>query len=114
VASKRPVAKLVLVTPFDSMANVAQSHYPWLPVKWLLQDRYDQAAYLTKYQGPLLIVRAGHDDVVPASSTDQLIASLTRPAQVLNLPRADHSTVATDRTYARTLSAFVGSAVALP
>lgn len=114
VASKRPVAKLVLVTPFDSMANVAQSHYPWLPVKWLLQDRYDQAEYLTKYQGPLLIVRAGHDDVVPASSTDQLIASLTRPAQVLNLPRADHSTVATDRTYARTLSAFVGSAVALP
>ena len=66
-ASKRPVSRLVLVTPFDSMANVAQSHYPWLPVRWLLQDRYDQASYLAKYDGPLLIVRAGRDDVVPAA-----------------------------------------------
>lgn len=107
VASKRPVAKLVLVTPFDSMANVAQSHYPWLPVRWLLQDRYDQAAYLAQYHGPLLIVRAGRDDVVPAASTNQLIASLKTPPQVLHLPNADHSNVATDRTYARTLAGFV-------
>jgi pimeloyl-ACP methyl ester carboxylesterase len=114
VASKRPVAKLVLVTPFDSMANVAQSHYPWLPVKWLLQDKYDQAGFLAKYNGPLLIVRAGRDDVVPASSTDQLIASLSRKAEVLDLPQADHASVNTDRAYARSLSAFVGSAVALP
>ena len=88
-------------------ANVAQSHYPWLPVRWLLQDKYDQAAYLAKYHGPLLVVRAGRDDVVPPASTDQLIASLPRRPEVLDLPQADHSSVATDRTYARTLSGFV-------
>jgi len=109
VASKRPVAKLVLVTPFDSMSNVAQSHYPWLPVRWLLQDRYDQARYLTAYRGPLLIVRAGRDDVVPPASTNQLIASLKLQPQVLDLPHADHASVATDRTYARALSAFVAT-----
>ena len=109
VASKRPVAKLVLVTPFDSMSNVAQSHYPWLPVRWLLQDRYDQARYLTAYRGPLLIVRAGRDDVVPPASTNQLIASLKLQPQVLDLPHADHSSVATDRTYARTLATFVAT-----
>jgi pimeloyl-ACP methyl ester carboxylesterase len=109
VASKRPVAKLVLVTPFDSMSNVAQSHYPWLPVRWLLQDRYDQARYLTAYRGPLLIVRAGRDDVVPPASTNQLIASLKLQPQVLDLPHADHSSVATDRTYARALATFVAT-----
>ena len=109
VASKRPVAKLVLVTPFDSMSNVAQSHYPWLPVRWLLQDRYDQARYLTAYRGPLLIVRAGRDDVVPPASTNQLIASLKTPPQVLHLANADHATVATDRTYMRTLAGFVAT-----
>ena len=109
VASKRPVGKLVLVTPFDSMANVAQSHYPWLPVRWLLQDRYDQARYLTGYRGPLLIVRAGRDDVVPPESTNQLIASLKLQPQVLDLPHADHSSVATDRTYARALATFVAT-----
>jgi pimeloyl-ACP methyl ester carboxylesterase len=108
VASKRPVSKLVLVTPFDSMANVAQSHYPWLPVRWLLQDRYEQAVYLRDYKGPLMIVRAGRDDVVPAASTNQLIATLKYKPQVLDLPKADHASVATDATYARALTAFVG------
>jgi pimeloyl-ACP methyl ester carboxylesterase len=108
VASKRPVAKLVLITPFDSMANVAQSHYPWLPVRWLLQDRYEQANYLREYKGPLMIVRAGRDDVVPAESTNQLIASLKLKPRVLDLPQADHSSVASDATYARALAAFVG------
>ncbi|KGQ19023.1 hydrolase of the alpha/beta superfamily [Lysobacter dokdonensis DS-58] len=109
VASKRPVAKLVLVTPFDSMANVAQAHYPWLPVRWILQDKYEQATYLRAYKGPLLIVRAGRDDVVPPASTDQLIASLRNKAEVLNLPNADHSSVSASTTYARTLAAFVGT-----
>lgn len=109
VASKRPVSRLVLVTPFDSMANVAQSHYPWLPVRWLLQDRYDQASYLAKYDGPLLIVRAGRDDVVPAASTNQLIASLKGRPQILDLPEADHSSVAVDRAYGRALTQFVGT-----
>jgi len=109
VASKRPVSKLVLVTPFDSMSNVAQSHYPWLPVRWLLQDRYEQATYLKTYKGPLMIVRAGRDDVVPAASTNQLIASLGRKPRVLDLPQADHSSVATDATYTRALAAFVGT-----
>jgi pimeloyl-ACP methyl ester carboxylesterase len=109
VASRRPVAKLVLVTPFDSMANVAQTHYPWLPVKWLLQDKYEQATYLRDYKGPLLIVRAGRDDVVPAANTDNLIASLHRKANVLDLPNDDHSTVAASATYARSLMAFVGT-----
>jgi pimeloyl-ACP methyl ester carboxylesterase len=109
VASKRPVAKLVLVTPFDSMANVAQSHYPWLPVRWLLQDRYDEAAYLAKYDGPLLVVRAGRDDVVPPASTDRLLAALPKPPQVLDLPHADHASVASDPAYAKAISTFVSS-----
>ena len=109
VASKRPVAKLVLVTPFDSMANLAQTHYPWLPVRWLLQDRYDQAAYLARYDGPVLVVRAGRDVVVPPQHTDQLLASLPRRPQVLALPEADHSNVGGQRAYGTTLAAFVES-----
>lgn len=108
VASKRPVAKLVLVTPFDSMANVAQAHYPWLPVRWLLQDTYEQASYLQHYQGPLLIVRAGRDDVVPPERTDRLIASLAHKPTVLELPNDDHASVAASATYANTITAFVG------
>ena len=109
VASKRPVAKLVLVTPFDSMANVAQTHYPWLPVRWLLQDTYDEASYLAQYRGPLLVVRAGRDDVVPAAATDRLLAALPARPRVVEIAHADHSSVAADPAYARALTEFVGT-----
>ena len=113
VASRRPVAGLVLVTPFDSMAAVAHAHYPWLPVKWLVQDRYESTRYVAKYDGPALVVRAGHDQVIPAVHTDRLVAAFARPPRVLDLPEADHGNVAADPAYGRTLAGFV-SAIAAP
>ena len=107
VASQRPVSRLVLVTPFDSMAAVAQAHYPWLPVRWILNERFPSAEYLSKYSGPLLVVRAGRDAVVPPASTDRLLASLQAKPQVLDLPEADHSTVIADPKYGATLARFV-------
>lgn len=109
VASQRPVARLALVTPFDSLANVAQSHYPWLPARWILSDQFPSAEYLAKYNGPLLVIRAGRDAVVPPASTDHLLAALRRPAQVVDLPRADHSSVIGDPRYGRALSTFVSA-----
>ena len=109
VASQRPVAKLVLVTPFDSLASVAQAHYPWLPMHWLLTDRYASTDYLPKYAGPLLVVRAGRDSVVPPANTDQLLAALPQPPRVLALPEADHASVSQDPAYGRALSDFVSA-----
>src|SRR4029453_2534022 len=33
-------AALLLLTPWDRLEHVASYHYAWLPVKWLLRDRY--------------------------------------------------------------------------
>lgn len=107
VASRRPVAHLALITPFDSLADVAQAHYPWLPVRWLLTERYPSIDYLRAYAGPLLIVRAGADDVVPAARTDRLIASLPHPPQVVAIPRAGHNDLSADPRYGRALAGFI-------
>lgn len=109
VASRREVAKLVLVTPFDSMADVARAHYPWLPVNWLVQDRYESTRHLARYQGPILVIRAGRDEVVPAANTDRLISALSRPPRVVDLPAADHASVTVDPAYGEALSSFVAS-----
>ena len=87
VAAQRPVARLVLVTPFDSLADVGQAHYRWLPVRWLVKDRYESARYLAKYHGPVLVIRAGRDQVIPAASTHRLIASLPRRRRSSSCPR---------------------------
>jgi len=109
VASQRPVAKLALITPFDSMTSVAQSHYPWLPLRWLMQDRYESTRYLSNYAGPVLVIRASKDEVIPAASTDRLIASMAKPPQVVDLPEATHNSVDQDPGFGRALSAFVAA-----
>lgn len=107
VASQRSVAKLALITPFDSLAEVGQAHYSWLPVRWLSTDRYESANHLRKYQGPLLVIRAGKDEVIPAASTDRLIASLPSAPRVVALPEASHNDLASDPAYGKTLSDFM-------
>lgn len=96
VAAQRPVSKLVLVTPFDSLAAVAAGHYPWLPVDWLLRDRYDSDRHLADFKGPVLVIRAGNDRVVPPARTDALIAALPAPPEVVAVEDASHDTVLSD------------------
>ena len=44
VAAERPVAGVVLVSPYDSLAAIGSHHYPWLPVSLLLRHRFDALA----------------------------------------------------------------------
>jgi pimeloyl-ACP methyl ester carboxylesterase len=96
VASQRPVHRLVLVTPFDSLAGVASHHYPWLPANRLIRDRYDSARHLADHRGPVMIVRAGRDQVIPADSTERLAAALGVAPTLLVLPTADHDSALAD------------------
>ena len=107
VASRRPVEKLALVTPFDSLAAVAQSHYPAFPVRWLMRDRYESILYLPQYRGPLLVLRAGRDEVIPPANTDTLLASLKNRPQVIDFPLADHNDISADPRYAGALREFL-------
>lgn len=107
LASQRALQRLVLVTPFDSLANVAQAHYPMFPVHWLLHDRYESARYLSNYGGEVLVIRAGGDQVVPPANTDRLLAALPRHTRVVDFPQADHNDISADPGYARALTEFL-------
>lgn len=107
VAGQRPVDQLVLVTPFDSLVAVAQAHYPWLPAYWLVRDRYESDRHLAGYAGPLLVVRAGRDRVVPPANTDRLIASRPMAPEVLELPEASHDSVLAGDAPAQAITRFL-------
>ncbi|MBW8368984.1 MAG: lysophospholipase [Arenimonas sp.] len=92
VASQRDVDGLVLVTPFDSLVNVAQGHYPWLPVRWLATERFETQRHLAGYDKPVLVVRAGRDQVVPPERADRLAAALPG-SRVHDVPEASHDSV---------------------
>ncbi|TVR48226.1 MAG: alpha/beta hydrolase [Puniceicoccaceae bacterium] len=67
VAGRHPekVAGLLLLTPIPDLAEVAAVHYPWLPVRWLMRDRYRGLEGLADHPGPAAFVIAGRDEIVP-------------------------------------------------
>ena len=90
VASQRPLDKLVLVTPFDSIAGIAQRRFWLFPVQWMIRDRYDSFRYAPAVHCPVLVLVAADDRVVPAASTARLVALLQPPPRVITIPGAGH------------------------
>lgn len=72
LAAERPLAGLVLVTPFDSLAALAQAHYRWLPVKLFLRHRMEPAQELLKTRVPVAIIAGARDTLVPPPRTAAL------------------------------------------
>jgi pimeloyl-ACP methyl ester carboxylesterase len=82
---------LLLITPWDKFANAVAHHYPWLPVRLLLQESYDSVANLRGYDGPTVVVVAGNDRIVPARLGRSLFESLQGKKELLVVDGADHN-----------------------
>ncbi len=85
------VAGLLLLTPFDSLASVAQHHYPILPVRWILRDSYPSSEWLQNYRGPVAIIVAADDTVVPAEFGRKLYENYAGPKKLIVAEHADHN-----------------------
>jgi hypothetical protein len=72
LASVRPVERLVLITPYDSLGDVAAHNYPFLPVRWLLRDKFESWRYAPQVRAPTRIIVAEQDEVIPRASTERL------------------------------------------
>ncbi len=95
VAAARPdaVAGIILVTPFASLGAVARHHMPFLPVALLLRDRFDTLALLSDFDGPLVIVTGGADDVVPEQLALPLKTAHRGKLLHWSQPGAGHNTI---------------------
>jgi pimeloyl-ACP methyl ester carboxylesterase len=85
------IAGLMLITPWDRLESVAAYHFPWLPVRWLLRDRYDSVTHLASFGRPVLVVLAQRDSIVPARFGEALFDSLTEPRKLIVVKAADHN-----------------------
>lgn len=107
VAARRPTERLVLVTPFDSLAATAADLFPRLPVRRLVRDRWDSAAIAERISADVLVLRAGRDAVVRPPRTDALLAALPSSTQVVALPDADHRTISDEPAYWQAMTGFL-------
>jgi len=106
LAAARPVRRLALITPFDSVLRVGQDHYPWLPLSWLLEDRFESWRRAPMLTLPILVVSAGRDNIIAPERTEALVAALPRPPERLHLPAAGHNDVQVFPEYTETLRRF--------
>ena len=72
LASQRPIAGLILVTPFDSLTALAREHYPWAPVGLLLRHRMEVADMLAASSAPVALIAAERDTIVPPRRTERV------------------------------------------
>jgi len=108
LATRRPIARLILVTPFDSIANVAANHFSWFPVRALVRDRYDSAQRAGRVSAPTLVVVAERDEVVLRPRSDALIAALAPGLRhILLVPGATHNDVSGSPIYYPALREFL-------
>lgn len=100
VASQRPVIRLVLITPYDGLKDIAANEYPFLPVGLLLKDKFESWRYAAKITAPTLIIAVGNDELVPRSSTDRLKTRFKDGvARYVVIPNAGHNTISDSQSY---------------
>ncbi len=91
MAADRPAGGLVLETPFSSIADVAASHYPFIPARWLVKDRFDSAAKIARVDAPVFIFQSRDDRVIPVRFGERLFEAAVEPKQSLWIDGGGHN-----------------------
>lgn len=91
LAAVHPPAALILRSPFSSLAAIGRTHYPWLPVRWLLRDQFATIDHITRIDVPLLIIAGDADRIIPLSDTQRLYDAARPSKRLVIIEGADHN-----------------------
>lgn len=104
LASVRPVSRLVLVSPFNSILELAARQFPFMPMRWLLLDKFESWRYAPAVRAPTTLVIAEHDEIIPAASSFRLQKQFARDvAHHVVIPGVGHNTISNSPAYLQAL-----------
>lgn len=108
LAAERKLHRLVLITPFDSVLNMAKDIYPIFPVSFLLKDKFDAAARLNEIRAPVLILVAEKDGIIPRERTNAVIDAMpANQVTVRIIEHATHNDIQNSASYTDALISFI-------
>lgn len=93
MATEQSVAALVLESPFTSTADVAASHYWFMPVQYMVLDRFETKEKIARVGAPVFIVHGEEDRIVPADHGRALFAAASEPKEARFIPAAGHNDI---------------------
>src|SRR4030081_573807 len=91
LAAEQPVGKLILEAPYTSIVDVAAAHFPLVPVRWLVRDRFRSDQRIERVKAPLLIMHGARDATIPISFGERLFALAREPKQFVRFPEGGHN-----------------------
>lgn len=108
LASVRKVEKLILITPYDSIENVAKKHFPIFPIGFLLKDKFDSAARVKDVTAKTLILIAEDDRTIPRENSEALVQQFSPEKVVVKtLPGTTHSSITLGNDFEQLISQFL-------
>lgn len=95
LAAEQPeaVAVAILESPYTSLLALARLHYPLLPSRLLLRDRYDSLSRAGAVRAPVLILLGARDTLVPPRMGRELAAAMRAPVEIWESPEAGHNEI---------------------
>jgi pimeloyl-ACP methyl ester carboxylesterase len=104
LASYRPATRLLLVTPYNSLEELAEHQFRWLPVRWLLKDKFESWRYAAHITVPTHLIAAEHDEVIPGASTRRLYSHFPPGVATLQvIPGTGHNSIGNSPEYLKAL-----------
>ena len=93
LASRRPHRALILAKTFTSIPDVGQSIYPWLPVRWVMRNRFDNLSKIGQCRRPVFIAHGTADGLVPFPLAKKLYEAANEPKRFFILEGGDHNDI---------------------
>ncbi|ESQ81121.1 alpha/beta hydrolase [Asticcacaulis sp. YBE204] len=93
IATQRNARGLILEAPFTAASDVAQERYPYVPVGFLMKDKFANRERIRDVHMPVLIVHGDRDSVVPYRHGERLFALANEPKTFKRMAGEDHSTL---------------------
>ncbi len=91
LSAEQAVGAVILEAPYTSIAAVAQHHYWYVPVRWLLHDKWDSLARIADVEAPLMVVHGGRDRTIPIAFGRQLFEKAGEPKEAHWIEAAAHN-----------------------
>ena len=91
LAAEKPVARIILESPFTSAVDIAAQLYWFVPVRWLMKDQFRSDLRVGKIAVPVLVLHGERDTVVPIALGERLYALIDAPKRFVRFPGAGHN-----------------------
>jgi hypothetical protein len=109
LATRQAVGGVVLEAPFTSMADVGREFYPFLPVRWLVRNKFENLAKIGRIHAPLLLLHSRQDEIFSFRHAERLLAAAQEPKRLVELSGGHNDSFSVSAAvYRQALHEFLG------